>query len=49
MPNVAMGVIERSSQEAFRPGSDVLFPFSSDKSIAVRVDLALAALSRSKT
>lgn len=51
MPNVAMGVIERSSaKRPFGLAPDALFPlFSSDKSIAVRVDLALAALGRSKT
>ncbi len=51
MPNVAMGVIERSgARKPFGLAPDKLFPhFSSDKSIAVRVDLALAALSRSKT
>jgi len=47
MPNVAMGVIERSgAKKPFGLSPAALLPlFSSDKSIAIRVDLALAALS----
>jgi AcrR family transcriptional regulator len=46
MPNVAMGIIEKSAaKKPFGLTSAALFPlFSSDKSIALRVDLALAAL-----
>lgn len=46
MPNVAMGVIERSAaRKPFGLSPAALFPlFSSDRSIAIRVDLALAAL-----
>lgn len=46
MPNVAMGVIERSgARKPFGLTPSALFPlFSSDKSIALRVDLALGAL-----
>lgn len=51
MPNVAMGVIERSSaKRPFGLTPAALFPlFSSDKSIAIRVDLALAALAPERT
>ncbi|MBI2384725.1 MAG: TetR/AcrR family transcriptional regulator [Elusimicrobia bacterium] len=51
MPNVAMGVIERSSaKKPFGLAPAALFPlFSSDKSIAIRVDLALSALTRERT
>lgn len=46
MPNVAIGVIERSSaKKPFGLPLSLLLPlFISDKAIAVRVDLALAAL-----
>ena len=51
MPNVAMGVIERSAaKKPFGLSPAALFPlFSSDKSIAIRVDLALAALTPERT
>lgn len=51
MPNVAMGVIERSgARKPFGLAPAALFPlFSSDKSIALRVDLALAALAPERT
>lgn len=51
MPNVAMGVIEKSSAKkpfGLAP-AELLSVFSSDKSIAIRVDLALAALSTGRT
>ncbi|MDP3541022.1 MAG: TetR/AcrR family transcriptional regulator [Elusimicrobiota bacterium] len=46
MPNVAMGVIERSgARKPFGLAPSALLPlFSSDKSIGLRVDLALDAL-----
>jgi len=46
MPNVAMGIIEKSSaKKPFGLTLSELFPvFSADKAIAARVDLALAAL-----
>jgi AcrR family transcriptional regulator len=50
MPNVAMGVIERSgARKPFGLSPADLFPlFSSDKSISARVDLALSALAAGK-
>lgn len=51
MPNVAMGVIEKAgARKPFGLSPAALFPlFSSDASIAIRVDLALAALSPERT
>lgn len=51
MPNVAMGVIEKSgAKRPFGLTPEQLLPlFSSNASIAIRVDMALAALSGERT